>query len=163
MMIQKNGSARASIHPRINSVLQNSFPLDGAIDEQTGDIRVTITQEMRDAARNVAHVYNHYHIAFTGAAGAHSRSVVPLESLINRAPAYQNALATLKSSTYEANPHLDPANMRDAEGSSIHSMRENMERASAGPLNGLVAQEASELGVQHYPVPFGKGTGRRMG
>ena len=110
--------------------------LDDIIDPKTGDIRVDITDQMREAAKPVVVAYNAY------------------KKLTGSESAYDAALSEFKQVVYDANPHLDPSAMVKGDGKTpMYTQRIDMERASGKPLNDLLAEVARAEG-KAAPRPF---------
>lgn len=123
------------------------MPLDDIIDGNTGDIRVNITDQMREAAKPVVKAYDGY-MARTHGSPTLMRQMTPERS------AYEGKLQKFKEAVYDANPHLDPSAMVKSDDTTpMYTQRIDMERASGKPLNDLLAEVARAEGTA-APRPF---------
>jgi hypothetical protein len=69
---------------------------------------------------------------------------------------YELAMDAFKQAIYQANPHLDPNEMRKADGKPMYTQRIDMERATGKLLNDLIAEETLKLNpdATDFPRPF---------
>ncbi len=123
------------------------------VDAETGDIKVNVSDAMRQAALAMAQKYDALvksdeFIRMPSLAVAEHSALISLE----RSDEYK----ALKAATYEANDHLNPKTMGG------WTQREDMRAAHGGILNDLIAQEAAKAGVENVPVLFNK-TARLVG
>jgi hypothetical protein len=127
--------------------------LDDIVDPKTGDLRVSISDAMREAAVPVVQAYDAFMLRTHGNQSAMLRHT---PQKVN----YEGALKAFKEATYEANPYLDPNAMRKDDGTPMYTQRLDMERASGKVLNDLLCDVATEHKTAK-PRPFDE-TVRRL-
>lgn len=110
------------------------------IDEKSA-IRVIVTDEMREKAAQV---------------GVEYQGMMEFERTNRVNVDYELALDAYQQAIYQANPHLDPNEMRKADGTPMFTQRIDMERATGKLLNDLIAEETlkRDAGITDFPRPF---------